>query len=468
MKQIGQRANLDWVKISLVIVVLLSSAVVGFLPDSLRIFVIAAGAGLLAILLLGREPGIGFALLIVTSQVIPWGLGTGTNSSVNVSMLLVIGLAGIWVLKIILGLEKFELLPSKTIPPIIIFTFIVLLALLNGQIHWFSVSPAPIRAQIGGAALFLLSFFAFLVLAHQLKNFFWLKVMVWLLIAFCLIYMIGFHFIAERVDAVQTLILTLYTRGATGSVMWVWVASLAFAQAVFNNKLRPFWRIFLLAFIGLLLYVRITLAAGWTSGWLPPVLSLVVILVLGLPRMILVWITGALLGIAVSIQKLIDFILKDNEYSVGTRLAAWEILFKIIKVNPILGVGPANYYWYTPLFNIMGYYLQFNSHNNYIDIAAQTGIFGVICFFWFFGAATWVAWQLKNKVPEGFYYAYVLGCLGGIAGTLLAGFFGDWVIPFTYNVGFTGFRSSMLVWIFVGALVAIENAVKQNRLDLLK
>ena len=44
----------------------------------------------------------------------------------------------------------------------------------------------------------------------------------------------------------------------------------------------------------------------------------------------------------------------------------------------------------------------------------------------------------------------------GVHGTLVAGYLVDWVLPFVYNIGFTGFRASILAWIFCGALVGIE------------
>lgn len=33
---------------------------------------------------------------------------------------------------------------------------------------------------------------------------------------------------------------------------------------------------------------------------------------------------------------------------------------------------------------------------------------------------------------------------------------GDWVLPFVYNVTFNGLRASVLGWIFLGGLVALE------------
>ena len=33
----------------------------------------------------------------------------------------------------------------------------------------------------------------------------------------------------------------------------------------------------------------------------------------------------------------------------------------------------------------------------------------------------------------------------------------DWILPFVYNIGFPGFQASVLVWLFLGGLVALEN-----------
>jgi hypothetical protein len=134
----------------------------------------------------------------------------------------------------------------------------------------------------------------------------------------------------------------------------------------------------------------------------------------------------------------------------------------IISKSPILGVGPANYYWYTPLFPILGWRVQFNSHSQYIDLLLQTGILGLFCFFWFAWTIGKLGWQLRNRVPAGFARAYVYGALGGLAGTLIAGGLGDWVLPFVYNVGLAGMRASLLGWLFLGGLVALEQIVSRN------
>jgi hypothetical protein len=46
--------------------------------------------------------------------------------------------------------------------------------------------------------------------------------------------------------------------------------------------------------------------------------------------------------------------------------------------------------------------------------------------------------------------------MGGLAGTIVLGMLGDWVLPFVYNIGLGGFRSSILAWLFLGSLVSLE------------
>jgi O-antigen ligase len=160
--------------------------------------------------------------------------------------------------------------------------------------------------------------------------------------------------------------------------------------------------------------------------------------------------------VVVPLSSAAAYVLATDSYSWGTRVDAWLIVVEIAKANPIFGLGFGNYRWFAPLFPIRGWAVQFNSHSQYIDIYAQAGIIGLICFLWFFGALVVLGWRLRNRVPAGFPRAYVYGALGGWVGTIVAGSLGDWVIPFFYNIGYRGFRASVLGWLFLGGLVALE------------
>ena len=124
-------------------------------------------------------------------------------------------------------------------------------------------------------------------------------------------------------------------------------------------------------------------------------------------------------------------------------------------------MGPANYYWYTPLLRISGYYgLQFNSHNQYVDLIAQIGLIGLAAFAWFVWEIGRFGWRLRQVAPQGFAQGYVNGVLAGLAGSLVAGLLGDWILPFVYNVGFFGFRASLFTWLFLGGMLALKTIVE--------
>jgi O-antigen ligase len=325
-----------------------------------------------------------------------------------------------------------------------------------GQLSWFTFAQtAPIDAQIGGVLIFVLSIGAFLITAHQITNLRWLQLLTFLFIGLGALFLLGWI-----VSPLGSITEQLFQRSATAnSMFWTWLVALAFSQAIFNRKLHVGWRIVLVLIVVMTLYVAYFKAGGWKSGYLPP---LVVIATMISVRS---WRTGLVIGllsIGPALYLYTDAVSTD-QYSYSTRVEAWLIMLEIIKVNPILGFGPANYHWYTPLFPIRGYAVQFNSHNQYVDIVAQTGILGLACFLWFGVEMAGLGLRLRKSAPEGFAQAYVYGAIGGLAGTFAAAILADWVFPFVYNVGLTGMRGSLIAWVFLGGLISIEQITRRRR-----
>jgi O-antigen ligase len=99
---------------------------------------------------------------------------------------------------------------------------------------------------------------------------------------------------------------------------------------------------------------------------------------------------------------------------------------------------------------------EFNSHSQYVDLIAQTGYLGLLSFLWVFFAFGRLSWKISKQLTDGFERAYAHGVLAGIIATIVAAFLGDWVLPFVYNVGLSGFRASILPWIFMGGVISLE------------
>lgn len=447
------RAHQFWIYLGLVVAVVAASFAVPYTVSSRRNLLLMIGMilGLGGILVLLRWPPLGLVLLGFSGMITPW-LGFG---GLNTSMLLVGLMLGLWVLEMITQQGQITLIPSRTRRPLLAMVVVSIIAFALGQFSWFAYAgSAPLQAQVGGLALFILSAGAFILAAHQIKSLRWLQAITWVYLAAAAVYIIF-----RLVPALPAR--AIFRSGAFDALFWAWVPAMAFSQALVNRKLRPEWRGALLLLVAAVLFVALTQAVRWKSGWVPTVMGLGAIIG------IYSWRAGLLLAVlgGLSLIPLGPTLLDSDSYSLFTRLDAWLILLNIIQVSPVLGLGFGNYRFYTPLYRIRGWSVQFNSHNNYLDIVAQTGLVGLGCFLWLFAEVIALGWRLREKVPEGFSRAYVYGVLGGTVSTLVAGMLGDWVIPFTYNVGLNGFRTTVMAWVFLGGLVALENLYDNDRLQ---
>jgi hypothetical protein len=424
-------------------------AAMGSLP---LLLIVLLYLGICTIIILVKFPNLGLAFLVVASLIVPLNLNTGTHSSINISMLLVILLAGLWLLDMLVRQRKITLLPSRTVMPGILFCVVVVISFGFGQLAWFNARGAPLPTQLAQLFLFILSVVGFLLVAHRVHGTRVLEWMVWLFIGIG-----GLFIVARLVTPLAGILLPFFQRAVWDSLFWTWLIALLYSQLFFNTEIKKIWRATVFALLIATLYISLVVAVDWTSGWLPGVAAMGIITWIGFPQHRRKLVLLVLAGAAFKYQSILGILMVgDNEYSLMTRLEAWRIMGEVIKANPLFGLGPANYYWYSALFPILGYYVPFNSHNNYVDILAQTGLIGLACFLWLSVEIGRVGLRLKTTVPAGFPRAYVYGSIGGLGGMLVAGMLGDWIIPFVYNVGLDGFRASILGWMFLGGLVALE------------
>ncbi len=441
-----------------VIAVALFAAVLAPVLAANRMLGLLIAGGLLGIagvIIVAKWRVIGLAALPIAALMVPFAIGTGSETGINAAMLLLGLLIGLWLMDMVARRRQIRLLTYRPVIAALVFGVVAIVAFGFGQLPWYPTASAPLTAQIGGLLTFILSIGAFLLAAHQIRTLKVLEILTWVFLG------VGFLFFAFRLTpASLSLIERIFVRqGVLGASLYVWLVAMAFSQALFNKKLANGWRVVL----GLLVLMIFSVNMNsdnrfWISGWLPAMVTVIAIMVLARPDLGLFAITGGIIVLLLNTNIISGLTTEgDNTYSTITRLAAWQIIAEIVKVNPLFGVGMANYYWYTPLFPIMGYAISFNSHNNYIDILAQTGLVGLACFLWLLAELWLLGWRLRNQVPEGFPNAYVLGVLGGLVGTVIAAGLGDWVIPFVYNVGLDGMRASMFIWIFMGGLVALAN-----------
>ena len=136
----------------------------------------------------------------------------------------------------------------------------------------------------------------------------------------------------------------------------------------------------------------------------------------------------------------------DDRGSAESRIPLMNLAFRIIKDNPVLGVGVNNF------TVVMGRYLTsefregflFAVHNKYLLVLAETGIGGLAAFLGFFGGTVRKAWQCWD-FRDGLLSPLGLGFAAGIMGHM---------VHMTVDV-FRGRPTQQLVWLIAGLLMAM-------------
>jgi len=423
------------------IVVSMAAAFLG--NQMILILVLAAVAGTVGVLLLMRYPNLGFIVILVSGMFIPFSGPGGVNASI-LSVILVMGL---WLMDMFIVKREFEFIKSRTLRPVFYFMLISILAFAIGQIPWFVfANQAPMTAQLGGFAIYFFLLATMIMTANMIRDIRWLQTIVWVFVGLGMVYVIGRALEIPLTDRI-------YQAGFyANSMFWMWLVALPLSQAMFNKLLSLRVRILLYGIVALTFLVALLQQGDWKSGWLPAAVVAGVLFSLRFKRLVILAVPFIAVGAVIMAQDLIS----TDLYSWGTRLDAWAVVLDISRADPILGLGFANYYWYAELFPIRGYRINFNSHSQFVDIIAQTGILGLICYVWILFEVGRLALNLLIKLPDGFAKGYAYGVFGGVFGAIMASFLVDWVLPFAYNIGLNGVRASILPWIFFGGLVSIN------------
>lgn len=431
-------------------VVLVSTAAAYWGSRVILVSLVGVVVGIAGFIALLRYPNLGFILLFLGGMFVPFAGPGGFNASI----LTVIMMVGLWFMDMFVVKREFKFVSSRPIRPAFYMLIVCLLALAMGQIPWFVfANQAPLTAQIGGFAIYFFLVLAMIMTANVLREMKWLKIIVWTFVGLGFIYVLGRTLRLDIVDRI-------FTHGVyANSMFWMWMIALPLSQAIFNNHLSIRSRAVLYGIVALTFYVSMGLQNDWKSGWVPSAVVAAALVGLKFRKFIPFTIPFVVMVAAYLAQDLIS----TDQYSWGTRVDAWLVVLDISRVSPIIGLGFSNYYWYAKIFSIRGYSIKFNSHSQFVDIIAQTGILGLICFLWILFEVGRLAWRLMNQLPEGFAKGYAYGVFAGVLGSLMAAFLVDWLLPFAYNIGLDGVRASVLPWIFFGGLIAVEQIYLVNQ-----
>lgn len=404
------------------------------------------------------SPPAGVVALVAGSMLSAFTVDTGTRTSLNFAFVLG-GVLGVgWLARVVWRRDRSTICAVAIALCCLVSAAVLAFAYANAPWSAIRLHRAPLPAQIGGVALFGFSAAAFFCAADVANELGWLRriTMLFLIIG-------GAYVVCRIVPELHPGCVLFQSAVATGSLFWIWLVALAAGLALFDRSLNPAVRLTLALVVAGSFYVSLTQNREWVSGWLPPATALLVTACVGSPRFALGLLAAAAGVIALRWDTVTELLSgSENRYSLDTRIEASALVLRLTWLSPLLGLGPSNYYHWTPQLPIRGYHVNFSSHNNWVDVVAQTGLFGLASFACFFGGLGVRGYSAARVAAIGFPRGYACAACGGLAGTLVAATLADWVIPFVYNVGVSGFRASVLGWIFLGGLFRLTLTARRG------
>ena len=438
--------------------VLLIAAFAGLRPSVYWLGGLVAGLGVIILL---RRPVVGFFALIVAALLVPLDIPTGTEVRINLAALLPPIILGVGLLDQARRREGRLFLPSITNKPLWLFLLAGLLSLLVGTVFWDPAVPHSsnlIIVQLAQWAIFAFSAIVFWLMGSMVRDKGQLQRLTFFYLAVA-----GSLAIMRVLPGTGSLREHVATFAVDRAPFWLLLAALTGGQLLFNQNLSTRWRWFLLAVLAAVLLYSLILERKTLSNLagVGPVLAMLIWL--RWPRMRWALVALAVLVLLFLLPVIYGFAGGDAEWeeSGGSRLALAGRVVEVTMRNPITGLGPAAYRSYArmkPLLYERAYYTDpwVNSHNNYVDLFAHFGIVGLVLFFWFSVQVFRLGVRLRVYFVEGFAAGYVNAMLAAWVGALVVMVFADWILPHVYNIGFPGFQASVLVWLFLGGLVSLE------------
>jgi hypothetical protein len=456
------------------VIVLALAAFLGWSASVLYLAVLVGGLGFLLFL---QHPGLALVALAGLSFTLPLTFGTGGEVALTPPVFLIPIVVLVWLLD---GLRRGEVqLPSsRTTLPLVLFAFSGLVSLVAGNIYWDPLVMRPdnlLLVQLAQWAIYALSAVIFIVAGAlgARENARWLRTAVWLFLALA-----GVVVLESYLPAVRRIFGWATPSMADRSMFWVWLPALAAGQLLFNRRLNGRVKIGLLILLLATAYYIVFWRPTWVSGWVPFGTALLAVACLWVWRRSRP--AALVLGIGMVLLAVLLYPVffahaggeQELAVSWGGRQLLYAAVFELVEDHSLLGLGPASYrhYGHTTWLGLgVGRALwlrpNISSHNNYIDVYAQQGLVGLALFLWFLVELGRLCWRQAARFTGGFREAYVNGAIGGLVGSLVAMMLADWLLPFVYNIGFPGFRTSALAWMFMGGLVALEQLDRNRAAD---
>lgn len=417
-----------------------------FLPKGATLVVLAVPALTMLVLMLLR-PQLGLYAVILCSGFVRFKAGTGTGSAIVASLGCAAMLCACWLINRALHRQRLIFLPPQIIVPGLALAFFVFFSILWGRATLdprVSMPPTFLRVQIAASLLFFVSIGLLFIGADLLRDRRARNGIVAILIA------IGLFALPFQAIGVYIPIYNVF------GLFGVWFVALCWGQALANDRLPPPLRWLLGAAAIGWVAIQLSRERDWVSGWFPPLIALVLVTVILRPRIGLPALATSL-ALAFIYQDTLNALMisEEDQGSLGGdfgRFGLWARGLEVLQDHLVFGTGPAGYaLYYVSLVPDKA----MSMHNNYMDILAETGVFGLLSFVALLIGLGWLGYTTLPTLREPSDRVACAAALAGLVAVAQGMMLGDWVIPFVYNQTIAGFDHAAYTWLMFAVLCGL-------------
>jgi Flp pilus assembly protein TadD/O-antigen ligase len=148
-----------------------------------------------------------------------------------------------------------------------------------------------------------------------------------------------------------------------------------------------------------------------------------------------------------------------GNFSISQRRIIWLDTLELIADHLWLGVGPGQYELFVPAYRSQGRHeewealmgertnVPYRAHNEYLEVLAESGVFGLAAFLWLLGAVLWSGYGRLQRQTDRTVRVITGSCLAGMAATLVHAFF-------SFNLQDP--TSAIHFWLLAGLAIAVN------------
>jgi O-antigen ligase len=389
--------------------------------------------------------------VLVLSTLVNDGISTGTGTKLTFTFLILLLWLGVWLFRKVIVDRKFDLRSALPNRPILFFVIVVIISYFwsgtfveTGASYLFA-QKSLVRLMTG--VILIISPLTLILFANVFRTQNSFKIFTWWFISIGLVMGI-MRLVLGTVPA------PLNSRGQFPA----WFVALCLGQVIFNKKLS--WQFKIVLLVGIAIWIQITLGLGlsWLSGWLPAVIVIGLLLFFYSRKLAVIVVLGIVVWGVFNISFVDQTFGEEQTVSGNTRSVAWARALGVVGKHFLFGAGPAGYEYY---FHAYGYYntsvgVSDLSHNNYIDIIAQTGVIGFALWVALWGGQGWMVWKLFRKhIDDPFLNGLKYSLVACYPAILVCMMLGDWVTPFPYTQSLAGIDYTIWAWMISGLTIAL-------------